>query len=89
MFTCIGNMTPTRWGRSAVGVRCLSLYSRGGSLGERARYGLYVVAPGSIPTAHNGKVQRLIAREMHDQGAFARNGSGSVSVSEPSAAREV
>jgi hypothetical protein len=50
---------------------------------------ILVVAPGSIPTAHNGKAQRLIAREMHDQGAFVRSGSGTASVSEPPVAPEV
>jgi acyl-CoA synthetase (AMP-forming)/AMP-acid ligase II len=30
-----------------------------------------VVAPGAIPTAPNGKVQRLIAREMHGRGTLA------------------
>lgn len=29
---------------------------------------VFVVAPGSIPTAHNGKLQRLRAREMFDRG---------------------
>ena len=50
---------------------------------------ILVVAPGTIPTAHNGKVQRLIAREMHDRGAFLQNASGSIALSETTVASEV
>jgi acyl-CoA synthetase (AMP-forming)/AMP-acid ligase II len=49
---------------------------------------ILVVAPGSIPTAHNGKVQRLIAREMHDRGAFAGSDSRPAIVSEPTVTSE-
>jgi acyl-CoA synthetase (AMP-forming)/AMP-acid ligase II len=49
---------------------------------------ILVVAPGSIPTAHNGKVQRLIAREMHDRGAFAGSDSRPAIMSEPTVTSE-